>query len=307
MKTRITKYSGRFSALKGAIDIAINEDEFKLNEDIEATIECYNVRDFYDLVNERIKITNRMLNSCLQKAGVSQAAFCDEINCDNTQLNKALRMAEVGNIEKFPRSIPFPAIECLCNKMDIDMSKMFLGVETTIPLPKRYEVALNKIGSMPDRKQTILIKKIQELSAEYLATPNIMTLDDSVPIPAEDFRQVIGRRCRMYTDEKNMPPAYIIESGPIRRKATNLFDALNEEPPVFLGRISIMMAICYTSHLPLEYFLIRDLSQERLIDRIQYFKDNAPTEQQLNALKLFCNTEQNAELNNAIVATVLSY
>ena len=296
-------FSGSSGALRGAFLRAMEDPDFTLQEDITSYIDKTNITPFYTAIVKRIRMTNALIGKCLDESGMSQADFCAEICCDKTQLNKVLKSKE-DNREHFPRSLPFSVIENLCNRYDLNMSQLFLGKRMKIRLPRQYEMVLKEMSTLDESEQETYVDSMRYLSAGYLAKPNIMTLRD-YEITSEEYRLFIGRRCRMYTDGKNMPPAYIIESGPIRRKATNLFEALNENPPVFLGRISIMMAICYTSHLPLEYFLIRDLSQPRLVKDIAWPSKRKPNTHQLAMLNLLCSTEQNVELQSEIISEVM--
>ena len=298
--------SGKFSAFKGAIDLRINDESYQFHDTVESLIDGYDISRFLSMIVDRIRLSSGTIYEALQAADISQAAFCDEVNCEKTHFNKVLRFVEGSNKEKMPRTIPYQAIENVCNRLDINVSKLFLGIDPEIVLPKKYTFALKKMSELSDRKQDILLGKLREISREYLFAPNIMTIKDPSALTVMDFRYVIGRRCRMYTDERNMPPAYVISNGSVRRRETNLFEALNREQPVFLGRIAILMAICYTSDLPMEYFLVRDLSQEHIVKRTPFFTDNPPTPQMLETLRLFCSTEQNEPLNNTLVAAVIA-
>ena len=298
-------FSGGFDALRGAFLRAMEDSVFALQEDIPSLlIGKTDVTPFYSAIQKRIRMTNALVGRCLQESGVSQAVFCEEICCDKTQLNKVIKSVEGSNVP-FPRSLPFPVMENLCNRFDLNMSQLFLGKKMKIALPRRYQMVLEKLSSFDDREQAFFVERFQDMAAEYLSEPNLMTQRDYEKITIEDYRLFIGSRCRMYTDEKNLPPAYLIESGSVRRKATNLFEALNEDEPVFLGRISILFAVCYSANLPLEYFLIRDLSQPRLVKDIACFEKKKPTSQQLEMLRLLCSTELNHDLQCEIISDLM--
>ena len=297
--------SGKFSTLRGAFLMAMENPDYLLKEDMVSIIDSANVSPFYQVIENRIKMTGRLIGHCLQNSGVSQAVFCDEICCDTTQLNKMIKSAD-GNHSSLPRSLPFPVMENLCNRFDLNMSLLFLGKRQKIVLPRRYEMVLEKMSEISTQKQSSLLERLLAISDEYLSETNTMTQSDIGKITNDDYRLFIGNRCRMYTDEKNMPPAYLIESGAIRRKVTNLFLPLNEEKPVFLGRISVLLATCYCANLPLEFFLIRDLSQPRLINDIAYFELKKPSMQQLEVLRLLCSTELNPELQAEIICEIMA-
>ena len=296
-------FSGNSGVLRGAFLRAMAEPEFALQEDITSYIDKTNITPFYTAIVKRIRMTNALIGICLDESGMSQADFCTEICCDRTQFNKVLKSTEESE-ERFPRSLPFSVIENLCNRYDLNMSQLFLGKRMKIRLPRRYEMVLNEMSMLDESEQETCVDRMRYLSTGYLSKPNIMTMLD-YEITPEEYRLFIGRRCRMYTDGKNMPPTYLIESGAVRRKATNLFEALNGENPAFLGRAVLLFAACYCDNLPLEYFLIRDLSQPRLVKDIVWPSKRKPNTQQLAMLNLLCRTEQNVELQSEIVSEVM--
>lgn len=212
------------------------------------------VRYLSDAVAEIVILVQKML----KHLGMKQIEFCNELNADPTQLNKAF--IERGD-EKPTRGVPVDVLCRLSEEMEISLSELLYRTSMPTPLLRSYTLLfLEGRKSQDPRKYFSLIEDAQKASSYQK-----LHLETNI-----DYRRLMMQRIKEYCAEQDYQrPYFIIGENEFRRK---YYTILKNDTEYCGGRLPLILGIPLSCNTNPDFFFREDYAKN-----IQYLYDTDGT------------------------------